>query len=124
MRLYCHLTLHSLLHVHDAVPGADALQCIVWTSSHQHQYSHVDSPSVNSRGSRDRASSITDRENEALLAAVRQRELNLAIQASWAQQGGVQSVCAVGGHDDLKKEHNNVSYVSDSSGTSNKSSSM
>jgi len=40
-----------------------------------------------------------DLEDEALLAPVRQGELDLAVQAPGAQQGGVQGVCAVGGHD-------------------------
>ena len=40
-------------------------------------------------------------EDEALLPAVGQRELDLAVQTAGAQQRGVQRVGAVGGHDHL-----------------------
>ena len=40
-------------------------------------------------------------EDESLLAAVGHGELDLAVQAARAQQGRVQRVGAVGGHDDL-----------------------
>ena len=42
-------------------------------------------------------------EHQALLAPVRQGELNLAVQAPRAQQGRVQGVRPVGCHDDLDK---------------------
>ena len=44
---------------------------------------------------------MTRLEDEALLAAVGQGELDLAVQAARAQQRGIQRVGAVGRHDDL-----------------------
>mmetsp|Transcript_17095 Transcript_17095/g.24981 ORF Transcript_17095/g.24981 Transcript_17095/m.24981 type:complete len:211 (-) Transcript_17095:715-1347(-) len=42
-------------------------------------------------------------EHQALLAPIRVRELDLPVQAPGAQQGGVQGVGAVGGHDHLHR---------------------
>ena len=41
-------------------------------------------------------------ENETFLPAVGQGELNLSVQATRTQQGRVQRVCSVGGHDHLR----------------------
>ncbi len=41
-------------------------------------------------------------ENEALLAAVRERELDFTVQPPRPQQRRVQCVCAIGGHDHLR----------------------
>lgn len=41
-------------------------------------------------------------EDEAFLSAVRQRELNLSVQTARTQEGGVQRVSSVGGHDHLR----------------------
>lgn len=40
-------------------------------------------------------------ENQSLLAAVREWKFNFTIKASWPQQGRIQSVCSVRGHDHL-----------------------
>ena len=40
-------------------------------------------------------------ENQTLLAAIGERELDLAIKATRAQQSGIECVGTVGGHDDL-----------------------
>jgi hypothetical protein len=40
-------------------------------------------------------------EHQALLPAVRKRELDLAIETPGSQECGVQGVCTVSGHDDL-----------------------
>lgn len=45
-------------------------------------------------------------EDEAFLSAVGQRELNLSVQAARTQEGGVQRVSSVGGHDHLKGSSN------------------
>lgn len=42
-----------------------------------------------------------DLEDEALLAAIRQREFNFPVQTTWTKQSRVQCVVAVGGHDHL-----------------------
>lgn len=48
-------------------------------------------------------------EDEALLSAVRQRELDLPVQTARSEQGRVQSVGSVCCHDDLRsKKHNQV----------------
>lgn len=41
-------------------------------------------------------------EDETLLSAVRQRELDLPVQTTGAQEGGVKCVCSIGGHNHLK----------------------
>ena len=40
-------------------------------------------------------------ENESLLAAVGQGELDFSVETARTQQGGIESVCSVGRHDDL-----------------------
>lgn len=40
-------------------------------------------------------------ENQSLLAAVREWKFDFAVEASWPQQGRIQSVCSVRGHDHL-----------------------
>lgn len=40
-------------------------------------------------------------ENESLLAAVREWKFNFSVKASWPQQGRIQGVCSVCGHDHL-----------------------
>lgn len=45
-------------------------------------------------------------EDEAFLSAVGQRELNLSVQTARTQEGGVQRVSPVGGHDHLRGSSN------------------
>jgi len=41
------------------------------------------------------------REDESLLTAVRERKLDFSVESSGSEQGGVEGVCSVGGHDDF-----------------------
>ena len=57
------------------------------------------------------------REDEALLAAVGQRELDLAVQSAGTKEGGIESVLTVGGHDHLRENILNLARNSSKTNT-------